>query len=385
MSNTYRTGTLERRSNGTWRYRAHIIDKAGNAHRPSKGGFPTKAAAREALNDFLGKTKPGEYLKPSEKPLQQYLDDWLVRREDNEAIRPATASSYRTKIKHIPVHYGSVRVCDLTANHLDELYAEYRQGRSASSVLNLHRIIRKALQDLVKKEELGSNVANAASPPSARAAKAPEFPIWDQSEAAAFLSWTEIPEYRRIAWHLALATGMRREDLAGLRWQDYRDGKLDLKNVRVQYVDRDGRKAIYEGASKTDKGRRVIGLDSTTVRALERWRAVQKAQSMKCGQGRPAYVLTNYRARLWNPEDLSQAWRKDVKRAVEAGVVSRPMRLHDARHWHATVSIQQGVNLRTLADRLGHATAAFTLSTYGHSDVEQDQRCADLIGEALGL
>ena len=80
---------------------------------------------------------------------------------------------------------------------------------------------------------------------------------------------------------------------------------------------------------------------------------------------------------------MTQAWAKDVKRAVDGGVVPARMRLHDCRHWHATQLVAAGVDLNTVADRLGHATAAFTLSVYGHSDAARDEAAAAAVESAL--
>lgn len=70
--------------------------------------------------------------------------------------------------------------------------------------------------------------------------------------------------------------------------------------------------------------------------------------------------------------------------SILTNLVSRPMRLHDCRHWHATQLVAVGVDLNTVADRLGHETAAFTLAVYGHSNEERDRAAADAIGAVLG-
>ena len=128
----------------------------------------------------------------------------------------------------------------------------------------------------------------------------------------------------------------------------------------------------------TDNDLRRVAATADEHRDAEQLGANRTGQS-------PAYVLTNHRALPWNPDDLGQAWRRDVRRAVDSGVVSHPMRLHDARHWNATTSIQSGMDLNTVAKRLGHANAAFTLAVYGHSDTARDQECADRLEAALGL
>jgi integrase len=227
------------------------------------------------------------------------------------------------------------------------------------------------------------NVADAASPPSASAARAPQFQVWSHAEAERFLSWQELPHYRRIAWELALATGMRREDLAGLRWQDYRDGCLNIENVRTAYRDKGGMTAIYEGPPKTDKGRRVIPLDPGTVASLDEWFETQGELATECGRRRPTYVLTTNDALPWNPDALGRAWRRDNEQAVEAGVVAARMRLHDTRHWTATNLIAAGEDLKTVSEILGHANAAFTLSVYAHTDLTRKQEAMNRLGGRL--
>ncbi len=64
--------------------------------------------------------------------------------------------------------------------------------------------------------------------------------------------------------------------------------------------------------------------------------------------------------------------------------MATPMRLHDCRHWHATQLVGAGVDLNTVADRLGHQTPAFTLAVYGHSDEERNRAAAVVIGAVLG-
>ena len=58
-------------------------------------------------------------------------------------------------------------------------------------------------------------------------------------------------------------------------------------------------------------------------------------------------------------------------------------RLHDLRHWSATVAIGQGHDVRTVAGRLGHANPAMTLRVYAHAFAAADQAVAKGLGELL--
>ena len=95
-------------------------------------------------------------------------------------------------------------------------------------------------------------------------------------------------------------------------------------------------------------------------------------------------ILTNATLERWHPTALGAEWRKDAKRAVEAGLVAEPMRLHDCRHWNATQLVAAGVDLNTVANRLGHQTPAFTLAVCGHSDAARDEAAASALGSVLG-
>ncbi|MFQ7073321.1 MAG: tyrosine-type recombinase/integrase [Christensenellales bacterium] len=58
--------------------------------------------------------------------------------------------------------------------------------------------------------------------------------------------------------------------------------------------------------------------------------------------------------------------------------MGRPeVRFHDVRHTYATLSLQSHVDPKTLSEALGHATVAFTLDVYGHSNADMRQQAAD--------
>jgi integrase len=111
---------------------------------------------------------------------------------------------------------------------------------------------------------------------------------------------------------------------------------------------------------------------------LRGWRAEQGRLALRIG--RPSsYVLTDNLLQPWHPDVMSRAWVRDMNRALEEDIAASRMRMHDCRHWHATQLVAAGVDLNTVADRLGHATAAFTLAVYGHSDADRDQAAAQII------
>ena len=186
-----------------------------------------------------------------------------------------------------------------------------------------------------------------------------------------------VAPYRRVAWEMALGTGLRRGELAGLRWTDVIGDALHVRNNRTAVGHQ-----VVENLPKSKKSRRTVRIAPSPQETIRRWRTEQGQLSLRLGS-RAQYVLTDALLTPWHPNALTRSWLRDVERAVAEGLVPHRMRLHDCRHWHATQLVAAGVDLNTVADRLGHATAGFTLTVYGHSDVERDRGAAAAIGLAL--
>jgi integrase len=118
---------------------------------------------------------------------------------------------------------------------------------------------------------------------------------------------------------------------------------------------------LHESRGKTDNSRRRIDLDPTTVRVLRGWRALQAVEYDAVGIDDPGWVFADAEGRQVHPHALSQTFERIVRRA---GVPV--IRLHDLRHTHGTLLIKDGVPVKVVSERLGHANIAFTIETYQH-------------------
>ena len=351
--------------------------------RKRRRGFTTRREAAAAAE--AERSRYADVNDPTVLDLGTYLGEWVEQRAATDQIRETTAASYRWIVAQVAEALGTIRLDRLTAAHLDRYYHQQSTsggrtgaGLSARTVRYYHTVIRKALADAVRKGMIPSNVADAADPPSAAAAKAPEPKVWTAEEARAFLSAAWIPEYRRVGWQLAFGTGMRRGELAGLLWSDVDGDQLHIRRTRTLV---DGR--LVEGKPKTAKGYRTITISPELAAVLRRWRSSQVEVMMRAGI-RCDHVLTDEESKPWHPDAMSKQWARDAAQAAAEGLVSKPMRLHDCRHWNATELLGNGIGANTVSDRLGHASPAFTLAVYGHSDQERDRQAAATIAGVLG-
>ncbi|MGE3655518.1 MAG: site-specific integrase [Mycolicibacterium sp.] len=127
-------------------------------------------------------------------------------------------------------------------------------------------------------------------------------------------------------WYLALA-GLRRGEIAGLRWEDvdFEDGTVTIARNRVQV----GAKAVTENDPKTASSRRTLPLDEGLLAVLKRTRTAQSAERLRLGAAYKdsGYVAVNEAGPPYTPGALTNMWHRMTKAAKV-----RPIRLHDARH-----------------------------------------------------
>jgi integrase len=354
----YRRGT-------TWT--AHASWGSGDSKRQAKkGGYRTKKEAEKALADLLSTVNTGTFVTPSKLTVADYLDRWLAGLV-TAGRRPSTIDGYRRNLDaYVKNRIGRVPLQDLGAVDLDQLYSTLAtKGRRDGTPLSLrtvrytHSIIGKALADAERKQLVARNAARLASPPRTSATRAPEMSTWTPGELRHFLDQVAGHYYGPLV-RAAAMTGMRRAELLGLRWADVDlDGGSVVVRQSVQQVA--GR--IVVGDVKTARSRRRLDLDPVTVAVLRSHRVAQWKRRAQVGAGWKNHdlVFNAPDGSPLKPDSITQ-W---FERAVQRSGLPR-IRLHDLRHSHATHLLAAGTNPKVVSERLGHASVAFTLDTYGH-------------------
>jgi integrase len=90
-------------------------------------------------------------------------------------------------------------------------------------------------------------------------------------------------------------------------------------------------------------------------------------------------VFTDPSGMPWRPEGITDRWRRQWP-----GLDLPKLTLHGLRHCHACLLLDQGVPIKVVSERLGHATIAMTMDVYAHVLPAQDRAAADAIQRALG-
>jgi integrase len=313
-----------------------------------------------------------------------FIDRWLAYLEARGGLEKKTVAEYGKHLHRVVKIVGHMRLDKLSALDLDSAYTHLLAHGGAKggplsprTVHHVHRILHTALKRAVRWRLIGSNVAAEAEPPSpgrspARAPSGDELRRY--LEAASATPW----------WCLillAISTGLRRGELAALRWAD-----LDLEaatlTVSQTAWEVPGAYGIKLRA-KSDTSLRTISIAAPVVEELRRHRAKQAELRLAHGRYYRSdldLVFARPGGEMRPPSELT---RQVSAIARGSGLPRDVSPLHGLRHGHASAMLAEGVALKVTSARLGHSTMTITADLYQHTTQALDKAAAEAAERAL--
>ncbi len=393
---------MRERSPGHWELRAFTgrDPVTGKVRQTTRTFHGTEKAAGKALSQLVSEVEAGTFDRTS-ATVGQLLDKWLEAAETNQ--RPRTLYENKRKIEgRIRPVLGSVRLDKLGGDTLDAAYRRWlADGLSPTTVHMYHAILSAACRQAVKWGWIDSAPTARATPPKVER-KEMVVPTPDQLSALVKAA-VALDPVLATAVALAALTGARRGELVALRWSDV---DLDAGRVRFARSLTVAGGEQHTGPTKTHASR-DIALDNLGVDVLRhRWADMadlsDRAEaplvadpfvlSYNADGAVPANpdTFTHRFGRLCETMEapaLAQLRKSHpkAKRKDLAPADRWPFRFHDLRHFSVTTLIAAGVDVRTVAERHGHARATMTLDRYAHALPERDREAAEVLGAALSL
>ena len=376
---------MRERRPGMWQLRVYLgVDPVSGKKRYA--GRSVEGGKREAQRALARLVTEAEALAATSTPaaaeakkmtLTELVEEHIRRHEGS----PTTLLGYRSILEtHIRPTIGRLPVTQVDPAILDRFYEHLvsERGLSASRVHQVHAVIRGALRRAVRWGWLTTNAARDAAPPTVRHAET-VMPTTDQVVAAIDAAYQRDKTFGAFV-RLAAATGARRGELCALRW-----GSIDLDRGKLRI---DASAYFQPGVgvlTKSTKNHSVrdVSLDAETVQALRdhRGRMLARAAIAETVLDASGFVFSNEAdfSSPIPPDTLSHMWIAVRTKAGLDGV-----RLHDLRHFQATMLLRSGVPVKNVSRRIGHRDAATTLNVYAHALADDDRASADLVGDLLG-
>ena len=371
-------GHIRERSPGCW---AIVLDHydpmTGQRKRRWHSFKGTKREAQIRCAQLIAQLESGAAVDPSKVRVTEFLDrfdrDWAVTH-----VSPRSRERYQFALNHARRHLGNKQLQKVRPADLATFYATLaRTGLAPRTIKLVHVVLHRALGEAKIWGIIRDNPAELAKPAPA---SIQEVIMLQPDQAAALLERLHGKQPLYLLVLLALATGMRRNEMLGLRW---RDVDLDAGRLTIeQSLEETAAYGIRVKGPKTKHGRRTISLPVHLVTELrQHWRE-QQEQRLRIGLGKApegSPVFAGPDGGYLSPEALSKAWPGVVAAIGMPGVT-----LHSLRHTHASMLIAAGVDILTVSRRLGHASPTITLNTYGHLIRGTDERAAQIMEAAFG-
>jgi integrase len=302
------------------------------------------------------------------------LENWLSERQLD--LQATTLSNYRDIIGYIKSHLGSRQAYTLDKRAIHDLYLTLlkRGSRRGSplareTVRTVHRVLMKALKDM------GITIEGVREPRPEGKETQGRKGVWTPAQAVQFLHH-HAGDRLVAAWTLSILTGLRRGELAGLKWSCV---DLDRGVLRVHWQRTTTRTGVVEKEPK-GKSKRTVALGPVLVAALRADRDRQEAEKAAAGElyDDGGYVFCREDGGPYYPRYFTNRWEKCCAAAGVPVIV-----LHDARHTSATTGADAGVPQHILKDRLGHASRRTTDEVYTHVLDLSARKAAELMETAI--
>ena len=387
MSKTTRaangSGTIRKRADGRWEalYTAGYDPITGKQKKKSIYG-KTQKEVRQKLVQVTADLDDGVYLEPTKMTLGDWLDVWL--KEYTFDKKYSTVKSYKAQIKkHIRPALGKYKISQITPVLLQRFFNSLSEpddkGKTLApkNIKNVYIILSGIMEQAVENEMIKSNPCKKVKLPKVYKKQIKPFTDEQVKDLLEVISADEIygPILKTITF-----TGLRLAEAIGLTWDcvDFEKGTLNINKQLVTRPQRDGgpilttvkngkprilRPAPFVMQMLKIRYTEQIMQRSRAAEAWEAWNTEEEHQK--------AFVFTTMTGDSLRPKRVYLHFKAAAK---EIGAPDS--RVHDLRHTYAVLSLQNGDDVKTVQENLGHSTAAFTLDVYGHVSDRMKQESA---------
>ena len=369
-------GNIRKRSDGRWegRYTAGRDPNTGKVIYKNVLA-KTQKECKEKLQRAIEENAKVDVIRAKQYTVGQWMDVWFENCAKIK-VRPSSHKTYRGYINnHIKPSIGKIPLNKLSSLDLQKLYKKLlssgrvervesknqSKGLSAKTVRNINQVISSAMDFAIDQKLISTNPTNGCALPRLEHREMKTIPA---EHLAAFLHEAKESGVFEL-YYIELATGLRRGELLGLKWEDI-DLEQSVIHVRRQIARINGE--VVEAPLKTKNSYRSVSIAQDAVDIL-------KEQEKKSDS---EYVFPSPTGGPISPDSVLNMLHRVLKRAGLPKI-----RFHDMRHTFATVALQNGVDIKTVSGMLGHYSAGFTLDTYAHVTTAAQRQAANTMANIL--
>lgn len=400
------TRVIVRKRNDKWIAMLEYHDAGGKRRYLSKTfrEASDKYEAQRLANEFLieqNRVAEIEAANNEGKPdlgktVAQYMTEYVDALKDSNSLEWSTLLGYGTSLGYIAADMDDVPVTALTSSRVQRFVnALNKKGYSPSTVRKAYMLLNQGMKQAVRDGYLDKSPCERGYVRLPKKGYTRPNAL-DVEGRANLLRLLDNMEHTptTIAAYIALYTGMRQGEIAGLRWRAVNLGKGVIHVSEA--IAQSGEGGTYSKDPKTNQDR-FIPIAKGLSAILEDWHQERFSQWVTEGEGRAEdkeafsqfYVVGRFDGRHRNPHTIGKDWTTISRLYGLTGTQGRRVTFHDLRHTFATATIAMGADIRSVSDILGHENVAMTLNVYADADPNAKRRTIDMLdneySEARGI
>jgi len=360
----------------------------------------TEGEVIRAVRELEKQRDGGKVRKPGKRwTVKAWLAHW-VENIAEPVVSVNTIAGYRVAVRvHLTPGLGAHRLDKLEPEHVEKFYAKMKaNGSKPATVHQVHRTLRTALNEAVRRRHITENPVCLAKPPRLVEDEVEPYTLDEITRLLKAAANRRHP----VRWYLALALGLRQGEALGLKWTDVdlTNGVLRVRRSRLRpkYAHGCGgacgkhagycpeREPIRPATKETKSraGKRSIGLPPPVVALLKTHGAAHgqgqdgTRQSWEVTHTEDGWVFTDEAGKPLNPRFDYDEWKRLLKDAKV-----RDGRLHDARHTAATVLMILGISDTAVDKVMGWEPGGAMRRRYQHATDPVLKSIADRVGHTL--
>ncbi|MFC0559704.1 site-specific integrase [Halalkalibacter alkalisediminis] len=351
----------------------------GKRRQIRRKGFNTIKEAKEAMKTILLKAEANRDLNNdiSNAKFMDFLEQWIEHKKI--AVQYSTYSRYKQTKKYLlEPYFQNIKIYQINENVLNNfILSLVKQGKAPSTIRRAWSTVRSALKKAAKKKGFNIEICEDILLPQ----MTNNSRVWTEEQINKFLN---APNFcRRLSRHynasaFALLTGMRKQEVLGLRWKDI---YVDEKVCHIQQTVTEtsgGYKVLFRGKTDTSLGK--VALPDKAFEYLRRQKVQQENDKNLLGDhyNDQDLVFCRKDGGVLKPSLLNNGFKLCINH------IGLPyIRFHDLRHTHATYLLSKGINPKVVQERLRHKDIRTTLGIYGHVTLTMQKEAADLLDKSF--
>lgn len=336
--------------------------------------FEKKKDAQIALKNFEADKTKGTLVFPSVLTLENWLTYWL---NDIKSMKceETTLYGYRNIINnHLIPDLGNYKLQELNVSILNKYFKSKKEkGLSNNTIRKHYDLLKDVLKQAVNEDKILKNPIDKIEP------------IKTQRNEMSFYSVEQLKilfsvvknDRMEIVIKLAAMLGLRREEIAGLKWGNINleENIITISEARTQA----GKNTIVKG-TKNRSSYRTLYIPNKLIELLTKVKAIQESQKAILGE---AYKDEEYVVAWENGEPFRPNYLSDLFKKIIDDNNLPPLRFHDLRHTFASIANELEANLYDISKALGHSQVGTTSQVYTHVFDTTHKKAICKIADAL--